>query len=962
MAATRRVSTSSFNRLSGLLFVLLLMAGVRSLQAAEGTPRERLLLDFGWRFHLGDDWGISENLTKAGVNPGPAGREFGDADWREVNLPHDWVPELPFDPHAATDHGFKPVGPGFSSNSVAWYRRAFELPTSDSGRRLMIQFDGVFRDCTVFFNGYLIGHHESGYDGFSYDITDLANCGGRNTLAVRVDASQFEGWFYEGAGIYRHVWLVKMPPVHVAPDGTFVYSEFPNNIPYDPATVCVQTFLQNSQSNAVTATLECSILDPHGWKVGEFKKPITIAPWGSSVDFERTPVVSPMLWSPERPSLYTLVTTIVADGNTIDRTETEFGIRTVAFDPDKGFLLNNHPYEVKGTCNHQDHAGVGSALPDRLQEYRVSRLKEMGCNAIRTSHNAPTPELLRACDRLGMLVMDENRLLGSDAANLGRLEGQICRDRNHPSVFIWSLFNEESQQRTAAAARVTETMQRLVHQLDPTRLCTAAGNVGNVFEGINSVIDVRGWNYYPNEVDAYHREHPTQSEIGTEQASTVSTRGIYANDKARGYVAAYDDNAPSWATTAESWWNVYDARPWLSGAFVWTGFDYRGEPTPYAWPCINSHFGIMDTCGFAKDNFYYYQSWWSDRTVLHLLPHWTWPGREGETIDVRCFSNCQEVELFLNGRSLGRKTMPRDSHLQWDVKYAPGTLMARGYKGEQVVAERKVETVGAAAAIKLTPDRASVYADAEDISVIRVAVTDAAGRTVPIAQNSINFSLTGPGKIIGVGNGDPSCHEPDVYVAAQPFHTLALKDWRMTHASSPRRHPPEVAEDFDDSQWEKANVDSESGPLNPGESAIYRTTFQATPDVLSAAAVAVRFGMIDDDGWVYVNGKLVGESHDWMGQPSFEMRQALHEGTNTIAVAVRNRDGSGGINKGVSLEIQDPPIPAQWKRSVFNGLAQIIVQTTREPGTLELTAQADGLTVGSATITAGPGAIRPFVP
>jgi beta-galactosidase len=941
------------------LFVLAVMTV--ACAASDTPPRERLLLDFGWKFHLGDDWGLAERLDKAGVSTGPAGRSFGDNGWRTVNLPHDWVPELPFDRNADGSHGFKPVGRGYHTNSVGWYRRTFELPETDKGRRLMLEFDGVYRDCRVFFNGYLIGHHESGYSSFGYDITDMANCGGNNTLAVRVDASEFEGWFYEGAGIYRHVWLVKTSPLHVAADGTFVYSQFPGNVPEGPAALIVQTQLQNDHSNEADATIQCEVIDPQGKSAAQFKESVALGPWAEKDSVQKSSVSAPVLWSPESPQLYKLVITVLSGGAVVDRTETEFGIRTVAFDADKGFLLNGKHYEVKGTCNHQDHAGVGSALPDRLQYFRVSRLKEMGDNGIRTSHNAPTSELLEACDRLGMLVMDENRLLGSDAQNMDYLAGQIRRDRNHPSVFIWSLFNEEDQQTTPAAMRAAQTMQRLVHRLDPTRLCTAAGNVGNVFEGVNSILDVRGWNYYPTAVDGYHKDHPTQPEIGTEQASTVSTRGIYANDKERGYVSAYDENAPPWANTAEYWWKIFAARPWLSGGFVWTGFDYRGEPTPYGWPCINSHFGILDTCGFAKDNFYYYQSWWSDRTVLHLLPHWNWPGKEGEEINVRCLGNCEEVELFLNDQSLGRQAMPQNSHLQWKVKYAPGTLLAKGYKGGQVVAETKVETTGAPAAIKLTPDRASINADGEDISILTVAVTDSEGRIVPVAGNMIDFNLAGPGKIIGVGNGDPSCHEPDVYFASAPSHSVALKDWRMKRVSSASDRP-EVAEKFDDGQWEKVDVARDQGPLEPGESAIYRTRLTLTPEEASAPAVAVSFGMIDDDGWVYVNGQRAGESHDWQSQPSFDIGKFLHEGENTIAVAVKNREGPGGVNKGVQLEIQDKPLTLQWKRSVFNGLAQVIVQGGKEPGVLRLEARGEGLTTASVNISANAAAARPAIP
>jgi beta-galactosidase len=930
-------------------------------RAADPSPRERLLLDFGWKFHLGDDWGLSERLDKAGVNPGPAGRTFSDANWRVVNLPHDWVPELPFDSHASTDHGFKPFGPGFHSNSVAWYRRTFQLPEEDRNRRLMLEFDGVYRDCNVFFNGYFLGHHASGYTGFHYDITDLANCGGQNTLAVRVDASQFEGWFYEGAGIYRHVWLSKTGALHVAPDGTFVHSQFARNVPEGSATIHVQTLVQNDENSLVPASVACEIFDPSGKSAAHFQQSITMEGWTNKEVLQQAIVPEPVLWSPETPKLYKLVTTILVQGKAADQTVTEFGIRTIAFDPNKGFLLNGKFCEIKGTCNHQDHAGVGSALPDRLQYFRVSRLKDMGDNGIRTSHNPPTPELLEACDRLGMLVMDENRLLGSDAQNLDYLAGQIRRDRNHPSVVIWSLFNEEDQQTTPTARRIAATMQRLAHELDPTRLCTAAGNVGNVFQGVNSVLDVRGWNYYPDAVDAYHREHPAQPEIGTEQASTVCTRGIYANDKVRGYVSAYDDNAPPWANTAEYWWKIFAARPWLSGGFVWTGFDYRGEPTPYGWPCINSHFGIMDTCGFAKDNFYYYQAWWSDRPVLHLLPHWNWSGKEGQNIDVRCFSNFKEVELFLNGQSLGRKSMLANSHLQWKVPYAPGVLLAKGYKDGQAIAEEKVETTGAATGVKLTPDRASIDANGEDLSIITVSVTDAAGRVVPVADNHIDFELSGPGRIIGVGNGDPSCHEPDEYVAAQPSRTFALKEWRLKRGATYPR-PPESAEKFDTSGWDKADVDRQEGPLNPEETALYRTEFEATPAMLAASAVTLNFGMIDDEGWVYVNGHKVGESHDWASEPSFPVGQYLHEGVNSIAVSVQNHEAAGGVNKGVSLVMQEKAVPPAWQRSVFNGLAQVIVQADKQPGTLTLTARSPGLEPATLNITAGAAVPRPSVP
>jgi len=961
------MKATAFFRLS--LVTALFATLTAGLFAADtnSAPRERRLLDFGWKFHLGNEWGFAYGLDKAGTGSGPASKSYSDASWRTVNLPHDWAVELPFDPGANDSHGFKPVGPGFARNNVAWYRRTFDLPESDAGKRIWLEFDGVFRDAEVFVNGWFVGHHESGYSSFRYDITDLANVGGKNVVAVKVDASRFEGWFYEGAGIYRHVWLVTTVPLAIAPDGIFVYSKFKNNVPAGPAEIHVQTRLLNSQTNAVHAVVKCEIIAPGGKSVVKFKKPETVNGAAHREVNLDTKVSSPVLWSPESPSLYQLVTTVESNGKVVDRQETPFGIRTVAFDVEKGFLLNGKPYELKGTCNHQDHAGVGAALPDALQYFRVAKLKEMGCNAYRTSHNPPTPELLEACDRLGLLVMDESRLLGSDEENLRRWEGQIRRDRNHPSVAIWSIANEEFRvQGTPTGKQVAQTMQNLVKQLDPTRPVTYAAPVGNDFSGINSIIEVRGWNYHIGEsnMDVYHAAHPAQPNVGTEQASTVSTRGIYGNDKIRGYVSAYDANAPEWANRAEAWWSFFAPRPWLSGGFIWTGFDYRGEPTPYGWPCINSHFGVMDTCGFPKDNFYYYQSWWTDKPVLHLLPHWNWPGKEGQAIDVWCYSNCREVELFLNGQSLGRKTMEPNSHLAWMVKYAPGVLSAKGYNGGKVIAETKIETTGEPVAVQLTPDRSTLNADGEDVSVFTVSATDAQGRVVPVATNLVRFELNGPGKILGVGNGDPSCHEPDVFLSQPIMRTVPLNDgWRWKKTSNV--YDSKLAEfkpNFDDSAWETANPQSDSGPLGERDQAVFRVKIQVTESDLAARAVELRCGMIDEDGWVYVNGKQIGESHDWQSPAVFDLKPFLHPGENTIAVAVANWNGAGGLNKGVTLEFQEKSIAPAWQRSVFNGLAQIIVQSTKESGAIRLTASADGLSPATVSVPSQPCTSRPAAP
>jgi beta-galactosidase len=774
------MKANNFSR-SILIGAILAASGLGLLADESNSPRERLLLDFNWKFYLGNDWGTALNLAKAASSSGPASQKFNDAGWRTVNLPHDWAVELPFDANSDMNHGYKPVGPGFATNDVGWYRRTFDLPKEDAGKRLWLEFDGVYRDCTVFVNGWLVGHHEGGYNGFRYDITDVANVGGRNTVAVRVDASQFEGWFYEGAGIYRHTWLVKTAPVAIAPDGIFVQNASKNNkIPKGPVEIIVEADLLNKSTNFINeVTARFELISPEGKSLGKFKDSNLIHGREKFKLSASAKFGSYELWSPESPKLYKLITTVESEGKIIDRKETEFGIRTLAFDATNGFLLNGKHYPIQGTCNHQDMAGVGAALPDGLQYFRIAKLKEMGDNAYRTSHNPPTPELLDACDHLGMLVLDENRIVGSDAENLQKLEEQIRRDRNHPSVFAWSLGNEEwASQGTTSGAASIRTMQNLAHSLDPTRECTAAlnGSFGSN-TGFITVLDVKGFNYNLGSIDAYRKKHPDAEFIGTETASTVTTRGIYANDLEKGYLAAYDyitktksgalATPVTWGETAEQWWSFYDARPWMSGGFAWTGFDYRGEPTPYAWPCINSHFGIMDVCGFPKDNFYYYQSWWTTNIVLHLLPHWNWPGKEGQEISVDALSNCKQVELFLNGTSLGKQAMKPNSKLSWQVKYAPGTLSAKGFDDAgNVIAEAKVETTGDAASVQLTPNRATINADGEDVSVFTVSALDAQGRVVPVAQNKINFAIEGAGKILGVGNGDPSCHEPDTFVTS----------------------------------------------------------------------------------------------------------------------------------------------------------------------------------------------------
>jgi beta-galactosidase len=755
------------------------LPGGAAQPSSASSLRERLLLDFGWRFHLGNaadsskdfGYGRGRGFQKTGAFfPKPSQLDFDDSDWEAVDLPHDWAVALPFhEDKWLTAHGSKPLGRDYPETSIGWYRREFEIPAGDRGKRLSLEFDGVFRDSQVALNGNLLGRNLSGYAPFAFDITDHAWYGRKNVLVVRVDATEHEGWWYEGAGIYRHVWLVKTGPVHIPQWGTFVTSEVKGS----SATLTIATEVSNDQENAASCTVVSKVLDSKGNVAATHRAPaVSIAAWQRRKVTHKVKVANPQLWSIEEPNMYRLETTLEANDTVTDTYETPFGIRTIRFDKDKGFFLNGKPVKIKGTCNHQDHAGVGIALPDGLQYFRIAKLKEIGSNGLRTSHNPPTPELIDACDRLGMVVLDENRMFSSAPEGLSQLSRLIRRDRNHPSVVFWSTGNEEGEQSTDRGARMCRTMKRLVQRLDPTRPITQAMN-GGWGKGITTVVDIMGFNYrHAPEIDGFRRKFPNKPCAGTEVASTVSTRGIYFNDPMRGYVSAYDVNYPPWATTAEEWWQLYHQRPWLSGGFVWTGFDYRGEPTPYGWPCISSHFGVLDTCGFFKDLGYYYKAWWGDKPVLHLFPHWNWDESEGKPIDVWCLSNLDKVELFLNGKSLGARTIERDSHAAWNVNYEPGAIEVRGYRSGRQVMTAKRETTGRPARIVLQPDRQRIAADGEDVSVVAVSVVDSQGRVVPVAHNLITFQVSGNGKLIGVGNGDPSSHEADKASQRHAFNGL----------------------------------------------------------------------------------------------------------------------------------------------------------------------------------------------
>ncbi|HYH16702.1 MAG TPA: beta-galactosidase GalA [Flavisolibacter sp.] len=736
---------------------------------AQTAQRKRINFDEDWRFHFGHaadpakdfNYRIAPIFAKSGNTSTTAlGVQFNDSTWRKLDLPHDWAVELPFVNSPNFDvmaHGYKPVGGLFPETSVGWYRKHFTIARKDSGQRFSITFDGIFRNATVWVNGFYLGTNESGYIGVTYDITDYINYGRGNVIAVRVDASQYEGWFYEGAGIYRHVWLNSYNNTHIADDGVFAYA----NVKGNAATVYIETTVLNQGLATSNCIVQAYLTERNGKIVARTtEQPLSLLVNKSGTVKQQLTITQPHLWSLEDPYLYRVIAVVKQKGKVIDSVKHRFGIRTIDIKPN-GVFLNGKHVKIKGTNNHQDHAGVGAALPDYLQYYRIRLLKELGSNSYRASHNAPTPELLDACDSLGMLVMDEQRLLNSSPEYVEQLERIIRRDRNHPSVFMWSIGNEEGWiQTTTVGKRIAQSLLTKQKELDPTRTSTYAADLPNVFNGVNEVIPVRGFNYRDSFVAAYHQSHPMQPIIGTEMGSTVTTRGIYEKDTVRAYVPDQDITSPWWASTAEEWWTLAAENDFWLGGYIWTGFDYRGEPTPYQWPNISSHFGVMDVCGFPKNIYYYYQSWWTDKDVLHISPHWNWTGKEGQPIDVWVNTNADNVELFLNGKSLGKKNMPRNRHLQWSVRYEPGMLEAIAYKNGRKFTKR-VETTGAPVAIVLTPDRNMLIADNKDATVVNVSVVDQQGREVPDAGQLIQFTLSGDAKILGVGNGDPSSHEAD---------------------------------------------------------------------------------------------------------------------------------------------------------------------------------------------------------
>ncbi|MBS1526489.1 MAG: glycoside hydrolase family 2 protein, partial [Bacteroidetes bacterium] len=759
--------------------------------SALGQDRTRADFDNGWRFHLGDVRGAEAP-------------SFRDKAWRTLNLPHDWSIEGKFSKNnPATPEG------GALPGGIGWYRKIFKLPASARNKKVYVDFDGVYQKSTVWINGHELGFRPNGYISFEYDLTPYLHFGGKNELSVKVDNSvQPNSRWYSGSGIYRNVWLVTTNKLAVDHWGTYVTT---TDVSSKSATVDLKVSVRNDNQNRKAGKafkIQSTIYDAAGKTVAHSDANATISSdLGAAETFtQKMEVKNPVLWSVNRPYLYRIVTRIVDGDKVTDEYTTPLGIRYFEFDADKGFSLNGKHMKILGVCDHHDLGSLGAAVNYRALQRQLEMLKEMGCNGIRTSHNPPAPELLDLADKMGFLVMDE----AFDCWEKGKvkydyhlyfkewhkrdLEDQVLRDRNHPSVIIWSIGNEIPQQGDTAALRIAPELAEIVHSLDKTRPITAANDRPDTSNKIikSGALDLIGYNYHEFSYATFHDRYPGEKFIATETTSGLETRGHYDmpsdsiriwpnrwdkpfTDGNKDYTcSAYDNVRPAWGSTHEATWKVMKKYDFLSGMFIWTGWDYLGEPTPYSWPARSSYFGIIDMAGFPKDIYYMYQSEWTNRTVLHILPHWNWT--PGKTIDVWAFYNhADEAELFLNGKSMGvKKKNGDDLHVMWRIKYEPGTLKAVSRKNGKIVKTEVIRTAGKAASIELIADRKNIKADGKDLSFITVKVLDKNGNRVPTADNLVKFKLSGNGFIAGVDNGCETDHTSFKASQKNAFNGLAL--------------------------------------------------------------------------------------------------------------------------------------------------------------------------------------------
>jgi len=744
-------------------------------------PGVKERFDKNWRFCPGEIQGAERP-------------EFDDAKWRALELPHDWAIEAAFDPACpgAHDAGYLPGG-------VGWYRRRFSIPAVFKHWPVFIDFDGIYMDSDIWLNGRHLGRRPYGYSGIHHELTPHLKYGDdENLLAVRVQVRQPCSRWYSGAGIYRHAWLTVAEPVHLVPHGLVVTTPRANSA---GAAVRARTRVANRQLKSCEIKLLTRIVDPADREAARAESVAKLKPGGETELTQDLEINAPRLWSPADPALYRVISELSADGRRTDREVTSLGLREFEFTRDRGFVLNGSRLPIQGVCLHHDLGCIGAAIHERALERQLEQLRSMGCNAIRTSHNPPAPELLELCDRLGFLVMVEafdewrepKKEFGYarffDEWSERDLTDMIRRARNHPCVILWSIGNEVPEQKNIPGAERARRLAGICRREDPTRPVTAGCNHPEdaIRTGFAAALDVFGINYQP---EIYARLKDRFVLIASETASAVSTRGAYnLRPDPAGHLrpaaefqhqcSSYDIAHPSWACQAETSLQALRDAPWVAGEFVWTGFDYLGEPTPFQWPSRSSYFGIFDLCGFPKDRYYLYQSRWSAVPMAHLLPHWTWPGAEGREIPVWCYTNGTDVELFLNGRALGRRAMT-ELHAEWRVPYEPGTLRAVAFKDGREWATAEAHTAGAPARLQLRADRKTIHADGRDLVFITAQVLDDAGCVCPNADHAVQFTLRGAGFFLGADNGDPTDHESFQSRRRRAFHGLCLAVLRAT--------------------------------------------------------------------------------------------------------------------------------------------------------------------------------------
>jgi len=747
----------------------------------------KVAFNSGWNFHLNDSVNDKDTINSSTI-------------WRTLNLPHDWSIEGQFDEKSPAGYGG-----GSLNGGLGWYKKSFKVALENKEKITSIIFDGVYRNSQVWINGHYLGKRPNGYIGFQYDLSPYLNYGDKiNEIIVKVDNSkQPNSRWYSGSGIFRNIWLETTNKLHVDQWGTYITT---SKVTAQTASVHIETTLKNRYNSSKSAVVTTTIFKNYT-KITSATQNVTIAANASQVQNQDIIVKNPVLWSVEKPEQYTAVTTISIESTIIDEYKTNFGIRNFKFDLNKGFILNGKQVKIKGVCMHHDLGPLGSAINTRAIERQLEILKEMGVNGIRTSHNPPAPELLDLCDKMGFIVMDEafdmwkksktkyDYSLDWDQWHAKDLQDQILRDRNHPSIFMWSIGNEIPEQWSDEGVVIAKELSVIVKKLDTTRLVTAAMNpVVNMnidevtlqFEksktyfnklATSGALDIIGYNYAHQTFEHHQKNFPNIPFIATETTSALETRGYYdsVSDVIKKWpvrwdlkftdgnpgntVSAYDQVQAPWGSTHEATWKVMKKYDFLAGMYIWTGFDYIGEPTPYEWPSVSSYFGIVDLAGFPKDVYYMYQSEWTNKTVLHLFPHWNW--KSGQNVDVWVYyNNADEVELFLNGKSLGtKKKIEDDLHIMWRVPFQAGTLKAVSRKNEKIVKETAIQTAENPAKLKLTADRKTINADGDDLSFVTVEITDQKGVLSPKANNEIQFSLKGSGKIVGVCSGDPVSHE-----------------------------------------------------------------------------------------------------------------------------------------------------------------------------------------------------------